>query len=90
MRRFQILRRRLYQQLLIIASLAFVALTCTAGRSEAARVVVKVGAPRHHRVVVRTAVVKPAARKVWKAGHWEYRPATGRHVWIPGRWVVIR
>ena len=90
MRRFQILRRRLYQQLFIIATLAIIALTGTATRSEAGRVVVKVGAPRHHRVVVRTAVVKPATRQVWKPGHWEYRSATGRHVWVPGRWVVIR
>jgi len=82
-------RRRLDQRLIVVASFALFALALGARPCDAARVVIKVGPARPHAVVVRTAVVKPVPRRVWKAGHWEYRPALHARVWIPGHWVTM-
>ena len=95
MQRIKALRKQLYRRLILVAALVIGCLTLGAAPSDAARIVVRVGAPpRVHRpVVVRHVVVKPvkpAPRRVWKAGHWEYRPALHKSVWVPGRWVYLK
>lgn len=90
MQRFTTLRQQLYRRILIVALFAVVGLTLGASRSDAARVVVRVRPARYHRPAARVVVVKTAPRRVWKAGHWEYRPAVGHRVWVPGHWVTVR
>jgi hypothetical protein len=91
MQRFKTLRQQLYRRILIIAIFALVGLSLGATRSEAGRIVVKVKPARYHRpAATRVVVVKSTPRRVWKAGHWQYRPALGRSVWVQGHWVTVR
>ncbi len=91
MQRFTTLRKHLYRRLILVAALVIGCLTLGAAPSDAARIVVRVGHPhRVHPPVVRHKVVKPAPHRVWRAGHWEYRPALHRSVWVAGRWVYVR
>ena len=91
-----LIRRRLYRRLILSLVLLIGALLFTAGTSQAGCVRLRVGPARHHarRPVVRTVVVKrvvhPAPRRVWRAGHWAYRPALHRSVWVSGRWVIVK
>jgi hypothetical protein len=39
-------------------------------------------------IVERIPRVKPAARAIWVAGHWEWDPARAEFAWEPGTWQV--
>ena len=53
-----------------------------------AQVIVKVKPVRSAKRVVK--VKAPGRNHVWIAGHWKWRPALKKYVWVGGRWVKSR
>jgi len=42
------------------------------------------------RKIIKVKTAKPFHNAVWISGHWQWKPAPGKYVWVKGNWAKPR